>query len=109
MQDVGLPLGKMGIVLAMSDYSKFTSNEIYFEVASCLLDDIMEKMYKNLDYSFSTGLFGIGWGIEYLPAYSICLVSFNSETEEFDILVSLIGVSGGIGYFLIKISANKVK
>lgn len=64
--DLGLFHGQMGTVLAMSEYSKYMNNEVYFDVASCLLDNIAGKMHKNLLFSFASGLSGIGWGIEYL-------------------------------------------
>lgn len=64
--DLGLFHGQMGTVLAMSEYSKYANNEVYFDVASCLLDNIAGKMHKNLLFSFASGLSGIGWGIEYL-------------------------------------------
>lgn len=66
MPDFGLFHGQMGIILAMSEYSRYANNEIYFDAASYLLDNIMEKIHKNLTYSFGSGLAGIGWGIEYL-------------------------------------------
>lgn len=67
--DLGLFHGQMGTVLAMSEYSKYSNNEVYFDVASCLLDNIAGKMHKNLLFSFASGLSGIGWGIEYLIQY----------------------------------------
>lgn len=58
--DIGLFHGRMGIALAMSEYSGDKENEICFDVASCLLDNIMENVHKNLVCSFDTGLPGIG-------------------------------------------------
>lgn len=66
MPDLGLFHGQMGVVLVMYECSRRRNNKIYFDVASYLLDNIMEKIDKNLTYSFATGLSGIGWGIEYL-------------------------------------------
>lgn len=64
--DIGFFRGQMGLVLAMSEYSRYANNEIYFDVSSYLLDNIMEKINENLIFSFASGLSGIGWGVEYL-------------------------------------------
>lgn len=64
--DIGFFHGQMGVALTMSEYSRHVNNEIYFDVASYLLDNIMEKINENLIFSFASGLSGIGWGVEYL-------------------------------------------
>lgn len=42
--DIGFFHGQMGVALTMSEYSRHVNNEIYFDVASYLLDNIMEKI-----------------------------------------------------------------
>lgn len=65
--DIGLLDGKMGIAIAFAHLSRYsTNNEIYYEYMSDLLDDILGNIHKGLNYSFKSGLSGIGWGIEYL-------------------------------------------
>lgn len=83
-QDLGLFHGQMGIILAMSEYSKYADNEVYFDIASYLLDNIMEKMHKNMTYSFSSGLSGIGWGIEYLVQHGFVAGKSVEICEEID-------------------------
>lgn len=82
--DLGLFHGQMGTVLAMSEYSKYMNNEVYFDVASCLLDNIAGKMHKNLLFSFASGLSGIGWGIEYLIQYGFVEGESVEICEEID-------------------------
>ena len=82
--DLGLFHGQMGTVLAMSEYSKYANNEVYFDVASCLLDNIAGKMHKNLLFSFASGLSGIGWGIEYLIQYGFVEGESVEICEEID-------------------------
>lgn len=82
--DLGLFHGQMGTVLAMSEYSKYSNNEVYFDVASCLLDNIAGKMHKNLLFSFASGLSGIGWGIEYLIQYGFVEGESVKICEEID-------------------------
>ncbi len=82
--DIGLFHGRMGIALAMSEYSRDKESEIYFDVASCLLDNIMENVHKNLACSFDTGLSGIGWGIEYLIQHGFVEGESVDICEEID-------------------------
>ena len=82
--DLGLFHGQMGTVLAMSEYSKYSNNEVYFDVASFLLDNIAGKMHKNLLFSFASGLSGIGWGIEYLIQYGFVEGESVKICEEID-------------------------
>ena len=82
--DLGLFHGQMGTVLAMSEYSKYANNEVYFDVASCLLDNIAGKMHKNMLFSFASGLSGIGWGIEYLIQYGFVEGESVKICEEID-------------------------
>mgnify|MGYP002410467450 CR=1 FL=1 len=82
--DISFSHGQMGVALTMSEYSRYTNNEIYFDVASYLLDNIVEKIAKNLNYSFSTGLSGIGWGIEYLIQNSFIEGKSLEICEEID-------------------------
>lgn len=64
--DISLWYGQMGIVLAMSEYSKYMGNKVYFDVALYLLNNISERINGDLVLSFASGLTGIGWGIENL-------------------------------------------
>ncbi|WP_352422605.1 lanthionine synthetase LanC family protein [Proteiniphilum sp.] len=84
MPDIGLFHGQMGIALTFSEYSRYTGNEIYLEVSTCLLDNIMEKIDKNLTFSFGSGLSGIGWGIEYLIQHGFVEGESVEVCEEID-------------------------
>lgn len=48
--DLGLFHGQMGVILAMSEYSRYTNSEIYFEVASSLLDNVRICQYINTSF-----------------------------------------------------------
>lgn len=64
--DQGLLYGKMGVVILMCRYSRFTGNSLYEDFASELLDTIYENLNTELPVDFDRGLCGIGWSIEYL-------------------------------------------
>ena len=64
--NVGLLNGKMGIIISFAHLYEYTHSEVYYDYMSELLDDVMEHIYKSLDFGFMSGLSGVGWGIEYL-------------------------------------------
>ena len=64
--DIGICNGKMGLVLFFVNYSKFTRNSIYEDMADELMNEITEEIHNDLPIGFESGLSGIGWGIEYL-------------------------------------------
>lgn len=64
--DISLFKGQMGIVLALAEYSQKKDNRILVDFYFDLLDKIISKINKGLSFTFSNGLSGIGWGIEYL-------------------------------------------
>lgn len=66
LSEIGLFQGQIGVVLAMAKFYEYTKNEIYSDFVYDLLEVIVSKINKRLPFSFSKGLSGIGWGIEYL-------------------------------------------
>ena len=66
MSDIGLFDGKMGIILSLITYSRKTKHKAIEEVADFLMNQVLNNMTNISPLSFSNGLTGIGWGIEYL-------------------------------------------
>lgn len=66
INDIGMWYGQMGVVLTIADYFRYTGNTIYLDAASTLLHHITKNIDNCKTLSFSSGLLGIGWGIEYL-------------------------------------------
>ena len=66
MNDIGLFDGKMGIILSLITYSRKTKHKAIEEVADFLMNQVLNNMTNISPLSFSNGLTGIGWGIEYL-------------------------------------------
>lgn len=64
--DLGILHGKMGVVIYLYIYSRYSQKEYYADFASILLDGILSELDVSLSFSFESGLSGIGWGIEYL-------------------------------------------
>ena len=66
MNDIGLFDGKMGIVISLITYSRSNKLKCVEEMADFLMAQLLESMTDISPFSFSNGLTGIGWGIEYL-------------------------------------------
>lgn len=56
----------MGIALAFYAYYRHTDCTAYEDFADDLLNNILESLDNSINITFSNGLAGIGWGIEYL-------------------------------------------
>ena len=61
----GLYGGKMGYAILFYEYSRFTQNSLFKQIADEQIDSIMH-IPSNISLKISDGLAGIGWGILYL-------------------------------------------
>ncbi len=79
-QQIGLLTGQMGIVLVIEEYSRQWKCPWLEVAADYIYDNIAKRICNMYDIGFSSGLSGIGWGVEYLvqhnfmpgPADEIC-------------------------------------
>ena len=62
----GLFGGQMGIVLVLSEYARLRKLRPLHTAISFLLDQILSNLSTEMPLTFSDGLTGIGWGVEYL-------------------------------------------
>jgi glycosyltransferase involved in cell wall biosynthesis len=90
--NIGLFNGKLGIVIFLFHYSRYSNNDIYSQFAEKILDDILDNINKNMSFDFHDGLLGIGWGIEYLYQNGFIQGDTNEILEEIDIKVNNIGI-----------------
>lgn len=84
-----LSKGKMGLSLFYFHYSMHTHNSIYEQFAYELLNDIIEDINDEMPISFSSGICGIGWGIEYLAHYGFLKENTDEILNEMDLQVML--------------------
>ena len=66
MSDIGLFDGKMGIIISLITYSRRNKLKCIESMVDFLMEQLLESMTDISPLSFSNGLTGIGWGIEYL-------------------------------------------
>ena len=81
---IGLIDGQMGIALMFFLLSRKHSDKHYEAFAEDLLDKILEKAVKCRNYSFNSGLTGIGLGIEYLVQNEYIKGDTDKILEDFD-------------------------
>lgn len=62
----GLFDGKMGGVVFFYLYARYADKPYYGNIADNLFDDVSALINEDMSISFSSGLCGIGWGVEYL-------------------------------------------
>lgn len=83
-ENIGLYNGKMGYVLFFFHCARFLNNIWYEEYAEELLSEIYEEIHWDLSISFSSGLCGIGWGIEYLVHHGFVAGCTDDILSELD-------------------------
>lgn len=64
--DLGLFHGRMGIVLFLCHYARYSKQKLYNDYAGELIEMINEDLTVDIPVNIENGLSGIGWTIEYL-------------------------------------------
>lgn len=80
--NIGLYSGKMGFSIFLYYYSRLTENKLFADFAGELIDEIYESVYDGMPLSFSNGLCGIGWGLEYLAKNYFIEIDDSSVFDE---------------------------
>ena len=83
-EEVGLWNGKMGMSLFFFLLSRHTNNCWYEEFAGELLDDVCTNLSQYCPITFSDGLCGIGWAIEFLKKEGFIEGDTDDILEEVD-------------------------
>jgi glycosyltransferase len=84
IKNPGLLNGKMGISIFFFHLARQTGNPIYESYAGELLEQIFKNIDINTSASFSSGLSGIGWGVEHLVQNGFVEAGEDNILEELD-------------------------
>lgn len=84
---IGLLNGQMGVLIVIARYARRYKAESLEHVADILLENVMNKIAGYQDKSFSSGLIGICWGIEYLSQKNIIPGSADEFCHEADKII----------------------
>lgn len=83
---IGLLEGNLSMALYLYHYAKSNNLKSYSDMADSILDYTIEHYLKNVDRSFSSGLYGIGWTIWYMKRH--CFVEISDDTfDDFETIV----------------------
>lgn len=62
----GLLNGKMGIIILLYVYARFSGDKQALSCADELIDDLLRSLSSDKTIDFETGVSGIAWGLDYL-------------------------------------------
>lgn len=82
--DIGLLHGRMGIVLFLYHYARYSNDPSYWDLADEMLKNIIKNIKSDLSYCLLSGLCGVGWGIEYLYQHGFIDANTNQMLEYID-------------------------
>ena len=84
VSDIGIWKGRMGVIIFLFHYARFSSNDSYKALAEKMLSDTLEDVKMDTHYGFAAGLSGIGWAIEYLFQQGFIDGDTNEILSDFD-------------------------
>lgn len=83
----GLQDGKTGAAIFFFNCARKTEEDVYENLANCLLDNLFDNLSDKKSLEFAKGLCGIGWGIEYLLQHGFVEGDANEVLSDIDIYV----------------------
>lgn len=84
LNNLGLYHGKMGVAIFFAHYALYTTNSLYDDFASELMDEIYEEIHEGQPIDLENGLCGIAWGILYLVQKGFIKGDINEILEDID-------------------------
>lgn len=92
-EGVGLLNGKLGIVVYLFEYARQANQPLYVPLAELLLEQVMDAMSSvACPDTFNDGIYGFGWGIEYLYQQGFIACDTNDILEEIDRKVTAVSL-----------------
>jgi hypothetical protein len=82
--DIGLLNGKMGILLFLYHYAKYSGHKIFEKFADEMISEIYREISDHTPLNFNDSLCGIGWGFEYLTKNSFVKADSDNILEDLD-------------------------
>jgi glycosyltransferase involved in cell wall biosynthesis len=105
VNDIGLVTGRMGIVIFLFHYAKYSRKAFYQELAKTMTKDLINELHINQSLGLYSGLLGVGWGLEYLHQNGFIeengtriLEQIDKKTMDINLMdVSDMSVHNGLG------------
>lgn len=83
-EKAGLVHGKLGKVILLFHYAKYTKNSYIKNLASCFLVECVKEMDSCIALDIAGGLSGLGWSIMYLTQNKILEIDANDILVDID-------------------------
>jgi hypothetical protein len=80
--------GKMGIIVFLFHYARYTENMLYEDAAYSIIEELQSSLSEFSSLSYADGLTGMGVGIEYLAQQKFIDTDTDEVLEDFDLLLS---------------------
>lgn len=84
LKSIGLFNGKMGLMIFLFHYTRYSGNTLYEDFAMELFDEICMELSPSTPVGLADGLCGIGWGILYLCNNGFIEDTTNDILREID-------------------------
>jgi hypothetical protein len=84
----GLSQGKMGIVIFLFHYARYTDNISYEDTAYTLIEDLQASLSNLSSLNYADGLTGMGVGIEYLVQQQFLDADTDEVLEDLDVILN---------------------
>ena len=123
ISETGLLGGKAGLYMFLLIYAAHSQNKKFEKQGGKIIETVFEEIEQseNYIYSFSRGLAGIGWALEYLEQKSYAKYNTNILLEDFDSVLSIVldfemnnknydflhGAVGIVLYFISRMKKNE--
>ena len=93
--NVGLLHGKIGIVIFLFHYARFSRDKLFEDSAIILMNSLLNENKQRLVVNYANGLAGIGVGVEYLVKNKFIELNTNEVLNYFDKRIFYHTVCGG--------------
>lgn len=94
LKSPGLYEGTLGLSLFFFEYHRLSGKQKYFDLANYLLEkSIVNLLAIKEDYSLSSGIVGIAWGIEYLAQHNYIENNTDEVLDEINTLTSTLKIT----------------
>lgn len=87
VSNIGIAEGKMGMILFLLFYAKYSQNQNMKAQGEELLEVLCEEINEKTPVNYLDGLLGFGTAVEYLVGHRIIDIDTNELLEELDLLL----------------------
>lgn len=84
ISNLGLLNGKMGIIIFLYHYARFSNKILFEKIADEFIEDLLNEIHPEYNKNFEDGLAGISYGIDYLIQQNFIITDTKYTFIELD-------------------------